>query len=393
MNRDIVFDFPNGSFLLIGILVLLGAFWSYSRYRQQVLENFADAQLLSQLLVPRSRLFQVLREGAFCIVWLGVTIAVMQPKGNPHYAGGDSREGFSEDVVGEKFLEGEKEGEMIKPRRRAHEVIVLLDSSASMSVGDTPLGQSRLEYGKDIIDDVISLLDGQNVSLYAFTSELSKIVPGTPDYLYTRLLLKDIEINTGDVAGTDLVEVLDAVRKEHFSSRSNSLKTLILLTDGGDTRLERLKGGDREEEVRTILSRLVDAREHNLRVFCIGLGSPGGQEIPGVIFGGKPVVSSLDEDILVQLSEKGRGRYYSANTYSSLNIAEDIIKFISRDEPFVEGKMEKGNLAKVERTLEKDREGELLYDLYFQYPLGIAIFFFITAFLIPQNKAKGIHQR
>lgn len=389
MNRDLVFDFPDAAFLFVGVLVLLGAFWSYSRYRQRVMKNFADDQLMSQLLIPRSRLYQLLREGAICVVWLAVTVAIMQPKGNPHYAGGDSGKELPEDVLSEKILEGEKEGEMIKPRRKAHEVIMLLDSSASMSVKDTPLGQSRLEYAKDIVDDVISLLDGQNVSLYAFTSVLSKIVPATPDYLFTRLLLKDIEINTGDIAGTDLVEALDSVRKEHFSSRTNTLKTLILFTDGGDTRLESLKGEDREEEMRTILSRLVESEEHNLRVFCIGLGSPGGQEIPGVVFQGKPVKSSLDEDLLVRLSEKGRGRYYSAHTYSSLAIAEDMMKFIGKDDPFVEGEMEKGNLAKVERTLEKDREAELLYDLYFQYPLGIAIFFFSLSILIPQNRGKG----
>ena len=391
--RDIVFDYPGAALLFIGVVFLLAAFWSYSRYRRQVMRAFSDENLLKHLLVERSRLFQLLREGALCIVWIAATVVMMQPKGNPRYAGGESREESSDDIVSEKILEGEAEGEMFKPRRKAHELIVLLDSSASMAVKDTPQGQTRLEYAKDIVDDVISLLDGQNISLYAFTSELSKIVPATPDYLYTRLLLKDVEINTGDVAGTDLVEALDGVRKEHFSLKTSALKTLILLTDGGDTRLESLKGEEREDEMRAILSRLVDAEENNLRVFCVGLGSPGGQEIPGLIFEGKPVKSSLDENLLAHLSEKGRGRYYSANTYSAWTIAEDVMKIIRKDEPFVKAEMETGSLAKVERTLKQDREAELLYDLYFQYPLSIAIFFFAVALLIPQNKDRGSHQR
>ena len=85
----------------------------------------------------------------------------------------------------------------------------MLDTSASMSVEDTRQKNTRLEVAKEIIDEMVQKLDGQNVALYSFTSALTPIVPLTLDYLFTRLMLQDVHLNYGEVAGTDLFESLE----------------------------------------------------------------------------------------------------------------------------------------------------------------------------------------
>ena len=72
-----------------------------------------------------------------------------------------------------------------------------------MAVVDTRVGESRLDYAKEIIDELVSQLDGEEVALYSLTSEMTLLVPPTNDYLYLRLMLHQVGYNEGDVYGTD----------------------------------------------------------------------------------------------------------------------------------------------------------------------------------------------
>jgi Ca-activated chloride channel homolog len=334
---------PKATYLIFVLLPILFLFWHSFFKQNKNLQKFAHEKSLQKLLVysPHKFWFNVV---LLSCVWLFSTIALMQPRSEPRYPQQD----------GSEIIKPTNEENQITRRRKVHDIIFLLDASASMSVTDTTLKQSRLDYAKDIVDEIISNLSGENVAIYAFTSETTKIVPLTTDYLYTRLLLRNIKINEGDVAGTDLLEALETIDKNHISN-TEKLTTIILLTDGGDTRLSTLEGSLRYREEGALVTRL-----GNAQVFTIGLGSHEGAVIPDIIFEEEAVKSSLDEDLLKRL-----GQYYFANEYTPMTIADSIVR--SQKTPFEEEKSTVPTFEKLLANTDPD------YTLYYQIPLGLAM--------------------
>lgn len=390
--HDLHFDAPAAAYLLLGVLALAALFWWQWRSRQKNLQKLGSFEVLRTITIQRSPRIELLRALAICIAWISAVTALMQPLGAPRYLDEDG-EAEQGDILAEELIEEAEKGEEVPSqpvrRRKAHEVIFLLDTSASMDVKDTRTGSTRLDYAKEVIDEVVSELDGHTIALYAFTSQVTTVVPSTVDYLYARLALKFVGINEGDIAGTDLVEALEFIRRRHFKANKDKILTLILLTDGGDTRLETLSGDSRTREVKTILSRLKGAETLNLRTFTVGVGSAQGALIPDIEFEGQPVRSSLDEELLAQLAEQGRGRYYFANQVSTLGIAQSILKEMRQDEEFVTDEESTSELlGTVERTQERSQDSQLLYDLYFQYPLASALFFLLIALGLPETSQK-----
>lgn len=386
MVDSIVFDSPKGGLFAFVVFGFIFLFWHYRKYRRRMLSTFIDEKLLPNVLLSRSERLRVIKECILCVSLLVASIAVMQPKGNPHYLKEEKNSSVNQRFEDREFQEAQEESCI---RRKAHEIIFLVDASASMEVEDMRLGKSRLEYAKEFVDDVIGLLDGQSVSLYAFTSEVTKIVPETVDYLYVRLLLRNIQVNEGDVAGTDFVEVLNSMHRQYFMDRIDKARTFVVLTDGGDTRLEALDGGEREEGVNQVLDKMVDAEFHDYRLFCVGLGTEEGRDVPRVNFEGKKVLSSLDEGFLRKLSHRGRGKYYFANDVSSLLLANKIMEELSIGDAY------KDVVEKRIRKVHQEIEGagsEPSYDLYFQLPLALAIISLVCVLLLPLvwERGKGV---
>jgi Ca-activated chloride channel family protein len=380
--RDLSYAWPEAAYLFFLVFPFLGLLWTLYLYRNKIVEMFTSAGVGESILMRRSKLFFFLKALGLNLVWVALVLALMQPRGHSRYA---SLSDDEEQVVDERLLEETDELSTVLERRKAHDLIFMLDTSASMEVKDTRTGKSRLDFAKDIIDEITSQLDGQSVALYAFTSEIAPVVPLTYDYLFLRLALRSIKVNMGDVAGTDLVESLDMVRKRHFSGQ-DKITTLLILTDGGDTHLETLSGQERETQIQTILSRLGKPEENQVRVFTIGLGSAEGSVIPDLTYNGKAVTSSLDEELLNRLSEKGRGRYYSSNRFSTLSIASDLLEMIRKDDRYVEEELSNTKLLRVERTLSEERE--VSFDLYFQYPLAVAIVLLTFILLGPDVRKR-----
>lgn len=385
--RDIRYDWPLASYLLLLTLFFAFLFWMLYEYRRRTLQGFAVEPTLAKLIVPRSRLYYLVNTIAILAAYSAATLALMGPKGSGSYLAKEGEDGRK--TLEEKLLSSaEKEGEKVQLRRKAHDLIFLLDASASMALKDTRPGKSRLEYAKEIVDEIVGALDGQAAALYAFTAEATPIVPPTNDYLFFRLMLRSVQINEGASAGTDFVEALDAVKRRHFGALGK-LKTLVLLSDGGDTRLEALQGKDREEQLEAIVSRLGDTEKENVRVFGVGMGSAEGQIIPNITFEGKPVSSSLDEELLKKLSDKGRGKYYFANAISAFAIAQDIVKEMGRDDPFVEATEVPKVVGKVERSVLESGAPDMVYKLYYQVPLGVAILLLTLPLIFPEVRKRG----
>lgn len=365
MFKDYSFANPTASYFLILSFVIILLFVSSLSRRKKSLESFANSSSLEGLLFLEKRTH--LRYILLVSAWFFATFALMQPEKVMH-SNLISKE--PNEVLEEKLIDN-IENEKIITKRRLCDVIFLLDTSVSMSVEDTRQKSSRLDAAKEIIDEMISQMDGQNVALYTFTSTLTAVVPPTLDYFFTRLMLKDISYNYGDVAGTDIFEAIDGISKKYFKSSPEKQKILVMLTDGGDTDLERLSKEDRQKQLQIMMNKIKQYENQNVRIFTIGLGSAQGTVIPNILFEGGPVISSLDSELLMKLGQEGKGQYYFANDYSAIALSENILKVIRAENSYIEG--EETPKKKLERTMMENNAQNTKKKNLFQLPLTLAI--------------------
>lgn len=345
--HDWYYTYPQIGYLLFLIIPFLLLFRSLFFYQQKVLETFISPTHLTQLSLRYSRLSFWLKGLTLCLIWIFSCLALMEPKGNFNYFISNKESRVQEWIV---------------PR----DLIILIDASASMSAKDTRTGKSRLDTAKEIAGELVNNLNGQNGSLYAFTSDLTALSPPTLDYLFLTLALKGLSINEGGTAGTDFASSLEQLKKNFWGIHSNKEYTLLILSDGEDTVLEGLQGEDRKKARDKILLPLKDALESHLKVFTIGIGSTTGAPVPDQTFQGSQVMTHLHEELLKDISLLGRGKYYSAASSSTLEILHMLL------DEFQTTLLQAEKNEHPVRTMQKD-EG-ISYSLYFQIPLGIALF-------------------
>lgn len=357
---DLYYTWPQAAYLFFFIFAFLVLFWSLFQYRTHVLQHYTEPSKLRELLIPQLQSNFWMRVAAFCMAWICLCFSLMGPKGNAHYP--------------HALVHTHEEVNQL--HMQPHEVIFMMDTSASMAVKDGRLGQSRLDNAKDIVDQIMSQLQGQSGSLYAFTSQVTKLSPPSMDYLFMRLMLRNMSINEGDVSGTDIKAAVQFFQKAYLQSSHGLIKTLIILSDGGDNHLDELTGSMHQQYLQEILSLLGNVSEEKLHVYTIGMGTKKGGVIPDLKDGGQSVTSHLEEEVLKAISDQGLGRYYAASEYAAVDIAADLSKKISHGDVF----------APLERQSEINPEEDLIYDLYFQFPLGVALLLLTFCALWPKTQ-------
>ncbi len=366
--QDLTYISPQAAFAFFLVFIPLWLAWSLFMYRNTALHLWGDPKVLQRILVERPHVIYWSKVGMLSMVWLLCVAALMGPQGNAHYP---------EEKQGQKKKPQVKNVE-VKLKRRFHNVIFLIDASASMSVTDTYNQTSRLDTAKDIADQTIRRLSGEQSTLFAFTSQPTLMSPVTMDYLFLRLMVRSIDINEGGVAGTDFFSSIQEVQKKYLLRPSTELKTLVILSDGEDTSMEGLQGELLNQKMKSLFD-LIEGPQMNLRVITVGIGSSKGGMIPGLIFEGHSVHSSLDEELMRRLAAHGRGIYLPAREFTAISLAEEIIKDINQDNPYQDETSLITSLTANQQTV---------YDLYYQYPLGIALLLLGMVLLWPDTKQR-----
>ncbi len=364
--RDIILGFPQAAYLLILLIPALVLQVSLFLYRRKQLSSFAYKAILPKLLTPRSHLFTICKIAASMLILVLICLSLMDPQGNLHYLPSSAASKESQPLNFAK-------------RYRPHEVVLLIDTSASMSVIDTPQGQTRLDQAKDIMDGVVANLSGQTVSLYTFTSVLTPLVPQTNDYLFTRLMIRGLTINQGDIGGTNFTKSLTQLKEKIFSSPEQKLYTLILFSDGGDQEVELTQGAAKKKVIAHILNILPNPNDFHFRLYTVGVGSETPSVVPHVAYEGKPVYSKIEPLLLEQLAKRNNGIYYSAHLWTDWELAQELKKQIidmtlaQQTEP----------VDSLERKVSTAKQEDMLSDLYYQIPLGLAIILLLTYLILP----------
>lgn len=355
MWRDLHYAWPWAANLFFFGFLFAFLLWNLQRYRQRVV----SANKL--ILQSRSRLSVWIQGLLFIIAWIGSVVAVMQPLAHGHYP------------------EGERQKKSdVELRRPAHEVVLLADVSASMAVKDMHNGQTRLQYLKQLADEFIGNLNGEQVTLYAMTSDVALLSPPTLDYLFVRLMLNTLQIDQDGETGTDYYGSLAELRKHLMRMPLTTLKTVILLTDGGDTAIETAKENEKATLTEALLQLITDYLKLNARIYTVGMGSIEGGTVPGVTDGGKPVVVGLKESLLKRMADTGRGKYLNANNYTVIDAAAKLAEEVNELSTGAQGQDIMHSVAAEDENL--------VYDHYFAVPLVIAIVALLLALYFPETR-------
>ncbi len=377
-------------FLLVGIYI-----WSY-HWKAAKIAAFAHIDSIRKIADAVSLPKKILKRTLICAAYLLLVFALMRPQGNPdRQLPNATKAGAHKKITASLSLadrdKDKKGGRKVKVRESARDIIFLLDVSASMGAED--LYPNRLSKAKDLIRDVVAALDGEHVGLVIFTSVPSVKCILTLDYTYFKRILDDVVINDNDYAGTKLMPALHEIIDRQFDFSKNKYKDLFIITDGGDTDLEGLKGEDR----RAFAERLADLAESafkkkGIRIHTIGLGSKAGTIIMGVKNAdGKPVRSSLNEKLLMDISQKARGVYVPVedSNVDMKKIYTDKIAVTGPGDLLREReiRLDRNKLKELVRKQKEEEERRVVYEEFYIYPLGLAIILLLLEFFISEKKA------
>lgn len=311
--RDLVFEFPQAAYLLLLFFAIIGLQLLLHYDRQRRVQIYAASNLLPYLLIPRSNLISFFKIGGWGLVWILACLALMSPEGNVRY--------LPITNLSTKNIE---------TAANTHQVIFLVDTSASMSVPDGSNGQTRLSEAKEIMQDIMSQLKGSNVSVDAFTSVLTAVVPPTLDYLFTRLMINELHVDEGDVGGTRFAPVLEDFEKKALADATSYTSTVFVFSDGGDNEMYA-SNPPSEKALESILNALPNPETLLLKIYTIGLGRPSPSLIPKVTTAdGKPVSSQLQPELLEKLAERGKGEYFAAYQWNNWELAAKLINVIEQ---------------------------------------------------------------
>jgi Ca-activated chloride channel homolog len=241
------------------------------------------------------------------------------------------------------------------------DIFFALDISASMNAQD--ISPSRLEKSKKFIEQLIQERKGDQLGLIFFAGGAYLQMPLTSDYAAAQLFVRSANSDMAGTQGTAIGESIDLAMR---SIKEKNQRALIILSDGED----------HDEDAVNMAEK---AAENGWNVFTIGVGSVEGGFVPVINDGreeykmdeeGNPVKSVLNQSLLKEIAENGKGTYYLLGNENT-----DIITDLNTQLD----KMQK-------RAVEVKSFTE--YRSFYQYFLGIAIIFLLVDFFMVSKLKK-----
>ncbi len=189
--------------------------------------------------------------------------------------------------------------------QQGRDVYIALDISRSMLATDC--APNRLACAKQKIKSLLSYLSCERVGLILFSGAAFVQCPLTKDYGSFFMFLDQVDVETISSGSTALSQAIAEALRAFEAIDKKKNKLLVLFTDG--------------EDFSTDLSGIKEqAREQNLHIFTIGVGTTQGAPIPLLDDHGKPsghqkdasgnvVISRLNEPLLRSLAQDAGGVY------------------------------------------------------------------------------------
>lgn len=255
--------------------------------------------------------------------------------------------------------------EEIETKQKMNNVIFLLDVSNSMNAQDVE--PNRLDEAKNIIIQTMSNMKTDKVGIVVFAGEASSIMPLTTDFTAAETYLNGVETSIVKIQGTDFLKGIQTA-SEKFKNIAKGSRKIVLLSDGEDNE------GNEKAAIRF-------ANKEGISVISVGIGSEEGAPIPEYVFGqlmgyktdmmGRTVISKRQINALKNIADETGGTYIDGNNLN--NATSELIDGLSKTST------SSASVVKSQNAIH-----------YYQYFLGISIFFFLVIFLFNPKREFNI---
>ncbi|HET6558882.1 MAG TPA: VWA domain-containing protein [Prolixibacteraceae bacterium] len=332
-----MFRFANPEYLYALVLIpaLMIFYWYSRRQRRRSLAKFGQREILSVLMPNASNA----RPAVKFIVLLFALTSIIVGLARPQF------------------------GSQLKTvKREGIELIIALDVSNSMLAED--IQPNRLERAKRALSQLVDKLSDDKIGLIVFAGEAYTQLPITSDYVSAKLFLNSISPQIVPTQGTAIGAAIDLAVKS-FTPQFVGNKVVIVITDGEN----------HEDDANGAAS---SAAEQGIVIHTIGMGLPQGALIPDLSNGqrgykkdhrGNTIVTKLNEPMLQQIAQAGKGTYIRANNSQvGLNTLLNEIDNMEKTE--------------MESQIYAD------YDEKFQYFIGLGLLLLLLDFVILERKNK-----
>jgi len=249
-----------------------------------------------------------------------------------------------------------------KANRKSVEVFIALDISESMLATD--ISPNRLERAKRFAQQLVEELKGERIGNIIFAGNAYLQMPLTTDYAAAQLFLRSSNTNMAPTQGTAISEAID-LAEQSFAQNNKQHKALIIISDG-------------ENHDDEAITRAREAYENGLMIFTVGVGTQQGGLIPTQAQGfpdykkdkdGKTIRTTINEQMLSDLASAGAGAYFN------ISDGDQVITAIQ------------SGIEKIEKQ-EFETRSFTEYASYFQWFIGLALFFILSEFFISYRKNK-----
>jgi Ca-activated chloride channel family protein len=330
------FQSPEYFYLLLLIPAVLILFGLYLRWRKKTQRLFTSQKLLQKLVPERSFNKPALKLVFAVLIISLLSLALVNPQ-----------VGTSLETV----------------KRKGVDIVFAIDVSKSMLAED--IQPNRLERAKLTVSRTLDELVGDRVGIITYAGRAYPQLPITTDYGAARLFLSNISTDLIPSQGTAIGEAIE-LAADYFDDEDQKNRLLIILSDGED----------HEEGIDAAIEK---AKENNITIYGVGLGTARGGPIPVMRRGrrvgykknnaGEVVITQLNEDLMAEIATASGGAYLSGK--STRSVVETLMEEIM--------KMEK---KEFETSLFSDYEDQ------FQWLLGPAILLLIIDALTLQRKTQ-----
>ena len=335
--------------LLVVIPLMVVVYIMRQRHKKKLLSDFSSKQLLGRLQPDASWRRPIIKLTMLSLAAGFLIIAFANPQ------------------MGSSIAEGEQRG---------IDMAICIDVSNSMLAQD--MKPSRMARSKQVVQNLMSQLGGDRVSLVVFAGKAFIEMPLTNDYSATKMFLDQINTDLINQQGTAIGDAIDKGmatlgygeegNADEPQWEPNKSRAIVIISDGENHEDDAIDAAKR-------------AAEQGIMVCTIGIGSTTGSQIPitdrnGKIidwrkdYEGNIVTTHLNEDMLREIAKAGNGVYAHADNG---NVAvNDVKKQLSK--------------------LDSQKFGASQFSSYksqYQYPLAAGLLFlFLEVFILERRNPR-----
>jgi len=288
-------------YLLFIIPVIIVLFLLVIIWKKRTQNKFADNELLRRLTPNRSYNKGTLKLIVFLLALAALIVGLVNPK------------------VGTKLETVKREGV---------DIVFALDVSKSMLAED--IAPNRIEKAKRLVSEIINQLASDRIGIIAYAGQAFPQLPITTDYGAAKMFLQSMNTDMLSSQGTAINEAIE-LATTFYDDEEQTNRVLFIISDGED------------HSEGTTLAAVEDAVEAGIQIYTIGVGKPQGAPIPlkrnGILESlkkdsqGEVVITKLNQQILVDISDEGNGKYIDgSNTEEAVELIKEELLQMDKKE-------------------------------------------------------------